>query len=136
MTSYKNAVATARLDFDIGIKTYVKIIVVMKDLTGPNIDLHFMRHNCIVIDTTHFHRRFSHLTRLVKSTVNETSAKLHFVLTDGSPKRPPRTTKTITAFVDHPLERNTTWIVTPLEKLTERAGLLMFHTMSTKIDKK
>ena len=44
--------------------------------------------------------------------------------------------KTITAFVDHPSEWNTTWTMTPMEKFTETASLLISHSMSTKIDQR
>ena len=46
------------------------------------------------------------------------------------------TTKTITAFVDHLSEWNTTGIVTPVEKITEAASLIISHSMSTIFDKK
>ena len=46
-------ISTATLKFDIGDNTFAKYFVVMKNLTGPNIGLHFMRHNSVVIDTTH-----------------------------------------------------------------------------------
>ena len=44
--------------------------------------------------------------------------------------------KTITDFVDHLSKWITTGSVTPLEKFTERASLLISHSMSTIIDKK
>ena len=46
-------IATATLKFDIGDNTFAEHFVVMKNLTGPIIGLHFMRHNSVVIDTTH-----------------------------------------------------------------------------------
>ena len=46
------------------------------------------------------------------------------------------TTKTITAFVDHLSEWNTTGTVTPVEKFTETASLVLSHSMSTVIDRK
>ena len=46
------------------------------------------------------------------------------------------TTKTITAFVDHVSEWNTTGTVTPVEKFTETASLILSHSMSTIIDRK
>ena len=49
---------------------------------------------------------------------------------------PPVTTKTVTAFIDHPSKWNTTGTVTPLEKFTETASLLISHSMSTIIDKR
>ena len=49
---------------------------------------------------------------------------------------PPTTTKTNTAFVDHLSKWNTTGTVTPLEKLTETASLLISQSMSTISDKR
>ena len=46
------------------------------------------------------------------------------------------TTKTIRAFVDHSSEWNTTGTVTPVEKFTEAASLIISHSMSTIIDRK
>ena len=48
---------------------------------------------------------------------------------------PPATTKTVTGFIDHPSKWNTTGTVTPLEKFTETASVLISHSMSTIIDK-
>ena len=45
------------------------------------------------------------------------------------------TTKTITAFVDHPSERHTTGTVTPVGEFTEAASLLKFHSILTIFDK-
>ena len=46
------------------------------------------------------------------------------------------TTKTITAFFDYSSEWNTTGTVTPVEKFTESASLIISHSMSTVIDRK
>ena len=46
------------------------------------------------------------------------------------------TTKTITAFVDHPSEWHTTGTVTPVGKFTEAVSLLISHSISTIIKKK
>ena len=46
------------------------------------------------------------------------------------------TTKTITAFDDHVSEWNTTGTVTPVEKFTEAASLILSQSMSTIIDRK
>ena len=45
------------------------------------------------------------------------------------------TTKTITAFVDHPSEWHITCTVTPVGELTEAASLLISQSISTIIDK-
>ena len=46
------------------------------------------------------------------------------------------TTETITAFFDHPSEWHTTSTVTPVEKFTEAAALLLSYSISTVFDKK
>ena len=108
----------------------------MKNLTGPFIGLHFMRHNSVVIDTTHGLIHFPHLTMQVKSALSQTNAKLQAVLVHDNITIPQMTTKTITAFVDHISEWNTTGTVTPVEKFTESASLIISHSMSTIIDRK
>ena len=108
----------------------------MKKLTGPKIGWHFMRNNSVVIDTTHGLIQFPHLTTQIKTTSSETTTKPQPVITDETLTIPPTTTKTITAFIDHPSKWNTTGTVTPLEKFTETASLLISHSMSTKIDKR
>ena len=107
----------------------------MKNLAGPIIGLHFMRHNSVVIDTTHGVIHFPHLTRQVETALSQTSAKPQSVLIHDSIKTPQMATKTFTAFVDHLLEWNTTGNVTPVEKFTETASLIISHSMSTIIDR-
>ena len=58
----ENPIAIASLKFDIGYHTFAEFFVVMKNLTGPFIGLHFMRHNSVVIDTTNGLIHFLHLT--------------------------------------------------------------------------
>ena len=128
--------ATATLKFDIGDHIFAEHFVVMKNLTGPNIGLHFMRHNSVVIDTTHGLIHFPHLTMQVKSALSQTNAKPQAVLVHDNITIPQMTTKTITAFVDHISEWNTTGTVTPVEKFTESASLIISHSMSTIIDRK
>ena len=128
--------ATATLKFDMGDHIFAEHFVVMKNLTGLNIGLHFMRHNSVVIDTTHGLIHFPHLTMQVKSALSQTSAKPQAFLTHDSIIIPQQTTKTITAFVDHVSELNTTGTVTPVEKFTETASLIKSHSMSTIIDRK
>ena len=93
--------ATATYKFDIGDFFFAEHFVVMKNLTGPFIGLHFVRHNSVVIDTTHGLIHFPHLTMRVKSALNQTSAKPQVVLIHDSITIPQMTTKTITAFFDH-----------------------------------
>ena len=93
--------ATATLKFDIGDHIFAEHFVVMKSLTGPITGLHFMKHNSVVIDSTHGLIDFPHLTMQVKSASSQASAKPQRVLIHGSITIPQMTMKTITAFVDH-----------------------------------
>ena len=128
--------ATATLKFDIRDHIFAEHFVVLKNLTGPIIGLHFMKHNSVVIDTTHGLIDFPHLTMQVKSASSQASAKPQAVLIRDSITIPQMTTKTITAFVDHSSEWNTTGTVTPVEKFTEDASLIRSHSMSTITDSK
>ena len=128
--------ATATLKFEIGDITFAEHSVVMKKITGPLFGLHFMRNNSVVIDTTHGLIHFPHLTMQVETASSETTIKPQPVITDEALTIPPTTTKTITAFIDHPSKWNTTSTVTPLEKFTETASLLISHSMSAKNDKR
>ena len=92
---------TATLKFDIGDHIFAENFVVMKNLTGSIKGLHFVRHNKVVIDTTHGLIHFPHLTMQVKSALTQTSAKTQAVLIHDSITIPQQTTKTITAFIDH-----------------------------------
>ena len=95
-----------------------------------------MRHNSVVIDTTHGLIHFPHLTMQVKSALSQTSAKPQVVLIHDNITIPQMTTKSITAFVDHVSEWNTTGTVTPVGKLTENASLIISHSMSRITDRK
>ena len=126
----------ATLKFENGANSFAEHFVVMKKLTGLIIGLHFMRNNSVVIDTTHGLIHFPHLTMQVKTTSSETTTKPQPVNTDEALTIPPTTTKTITAFIDHPSKWNTTGTVIPLDKFTETASLLISHSMPTIIDKR
>ena len=128
--------ATATLKFHIGDHIFAEHSVVMKNLTGPIIGLQFMRHNSVVIDTTHRLIHFPHMTMRIKSALSQTSAKPRVVLIHDSITIPQKTTKTNTAFVDHLSEWNTTGTVTPVEKFTETASLKKPYSMSTIFDRK
>ena len=129
-------IATTTLKFDNGDHMYAEHFVLMKNLTGPILGLRFMRHNIVVIDTTHGLIHFPHLTMQVKSALSQTSAKPQAVLIHGTITIPQLTTKKVRAFVDHLSEWNTTGTVTPVEKFTETASLIISHSMSTIIDRK
>ena len=126
---------TTTLEIDIGDHIFAEHFVVMKNLTGPIIGLHFMKHNNLVNDTTHGLLHFPHPTMQVKSALSQASAKPQPVSVHHSITITQMTTKTITAFVDHSSEWNTTGTVTPVEKFTEAASLIISHSMSTVIDR-
>ena len=128
--------STATLKFEIGDNSFAEHFVVMKKLTGPIIGLHFMRNNSVVIDTTHGLIHFPHLTMQVKTASSEINTKPQPVITSEALTIPPTATKTITAFIDNQSKWNTTGSVTPLEKFTETASLLISYSMSTIIDKR
>ena len=128
--------ATATHKFEIRDNTFAEHFVVMKKLTEPKTGLHLMRNTSVVIDTTHGPIHFQLLTMQVKTVSNETTTKRQPVITDDALPIPPSTTKTNTAFVDHPSKWNTTGTVTLLEKFTETASLLISHSMSTITDKR
>ena len=128
--------ALVTLKFDIGDHIFAEHFVVMKILTGPIFGLHFMRHNSVVIDTTHDLIHFPQLKTQVKKALSQASVKPQAVLIHDNITIPQMTTKTITAFVDHNSECNTTGTVMPVEKFTETASLIKSHSMSTMIDRK
>ena len=132
----EKTISTATLKLDIGDNTFAEDFVIMKKLTGPILGLHFMRHNSVVIDTTHGLIQFPHLTMQAKKATIETTVKTQPVLIQDNTTVPPMTTKTITAFVDHPSEWRTTGTVTPVGKFKEAPSLLISHFFSTIIDKK
>ena len=128
--------STTTLKNEIRDNIFAKHFVVMKKITGPIFGLKFMRNNSVVIDTTHDFIHFPHLTMQVRPASSETTPKPQPIINDEALTIPPTTTKTITAFIDHPSKWNTTGTVTPLEKFTETASLMISHSMSTIIDKR
>ena len=72
-------IATTMLKFDTGDHTFPEQFVVTKNLIGPIIGLCFIRHNSVVIDTTHGVIIFTHLTMRLKNAVSEMSGKLQVV---------------------------------------------------------
>ena len=129
-------ISTATLKFDIGDNTFAEHFVIIKNLTRPIKGLHFMRRNIVVIDTTHGLIHLPHLTMQAKNAATEISTKLQPVVIQNNTTVPLMTTKTTTAFYDHPLEWQTTGTVTPVGNFTEAASLLISHSFSTIIDKK
>ena len=128
--------APATLEFEIGDNTFAEHFVVVSKLRGPIIRLHFMRNNSVVIDTWHGVIHFPHLTMQVKAAPSETTTKPQSVIIDDALTIPPTSTIEITAFVDHPSKWNTTGTLTPMEKFTETASLLISYSMATIFDKK
>ena len=84
---------TATLKFENGANIFAEHFVVMKKLTGPMIELHFVRNNSVVSDTTHGLIHFPHLTMQVKTASSETTAKPQPVIIDDALTIPPTTTK-------------------------------------------
>ena len=132
----EKALAIATLKFETLDNVSAKHFVVLKELTGLIIGLLFMSNNSVVLDATHGLIHFPHLAMQVKTASSETTTKLQPVIIDDALTIPPTTTKTITAFVDHPSKWNTTGTVTPLEKFTATANLLISHSMSKIYDKR
>ena len=95
-----------------------------------------MRNNSVDIHSTHGLIQFPHLTMQVRTASTETTAKSQPVITDQAFMISPKTTKSITAFVDHAPEWNTTGTVTPVDKFTKTASLLISQSISTIVDKK
>ena len=129
-------IATAIFTFDFGDYNFAEHFVLMKNLTGPILGLHFMRHNSVVIDTTHGLIYFPHLTMQVKKASNGKIAKRQAVLSLDIITVALRTTKTVTAFADHLSDWNTTGTVTPVEKFKEAVSLIISHSISTNIYRK
>ena len=128
--------STATLKVEVSDNIFAERFVVMKKLTGPIIGFHFLKNSSVFIDTTHGLIHLAHLTMQVKATSSEAATKPHPVILDDALTIPPTTTKTITAFVDLPSKWIRTGSVTPLEKFTETASLLISHSISTIIDKR
>ena len=128
--------AIVALKFDIGDNIFAERFVIMKNLTGPIIGLHFIRHNIVVIDTINGLIHFPHLTMQAKNSASEARANSQTVLTHKNTQIPPMKTKTNRLFVDYPSEWHTIGTVTPVEKFTEASSLLISHSVSTIIDKK
>ena len=129
-------IATTTLKFDDGDNIFPRHFLVLKNLTGPVIELHFMRRNSVVIDNTNGFMHFPHLTKEAKKTAIETSTKPQPVLIQDNTTVPPLTTKTTTAFVDQPSEWHTTGSVRQVGKFTKAASLPISYSISTIIDKK
>ena len=126
-------IATVTLEFDIGDLTFAETLCRDEVFTVPIIGFHFMKYNSLVIDTIHGLFPFLHLTMQVKSTASDTSAKPQPILIHDALTLPSMTAKTTTTFVDHPSVWNTTGTVTPVEKITETASLLISHSISKKL---
>ena len=122
----------------IGIAThkFEEHFVVMKNLTGPIIGLHFKRHKSVVIDTAHELIHFPHLTMYSRSVQSGISAKSEVVFFHDSITLPPVTSKTITEFVDYSSEWHTTGTATPVGEFTKAASLIKSCSILTIFDKK
>ena len=104
--------ATTILKFDKGRPAFEKDIMVIKNVTGFNTGLRFMRHICVISDSTHGLNRFLYLKMHVRSATSKTSIKLQPAITGNSLTNPLITTGTTTPFVDHRSYWNTKATVT------------------------
>ena len=93
-------------------------------MTLPFIGFHFLRHNNVVIDTTHSFNNFPHLGNQIKSAASETSAKPEFVPFRDNLTVPPMTMEMITVFDDNLSKWNRVGTVTTVGKVIEEANLL------------
>ena len=89
----EKTLARATLKFEIGDKIVAEHFVVMKNLFRPIVELHFLRNNSVVIDTTQGLFYFPPLMMQVKTVSNETTAKPQPVNIDDALTVPPRTSR-------------------------------------------
>ena len=122
--------AIATMWFEIGDFEFAEHFVVMRNLTGPIIGLHFMRHNSVVLDITHGILHFPHLSMQVKSVDEQRIVKPQAVIIPEDITIPAMVTKNGNAHANFISQFRTTGIVTPLEQFTENATLLVSHSMS------
>ena len=90
----------------------------------------------MVFETTQGLLNFPHLTIQLKLPQIEQLPCPNLFSLMMALRIPPKTTKTITTFVDHSAEWNTTGTVTPLENFTETASPLISCSILTIIDKR
>ena len=74
-------IATTTLNFKIGDNLFAEHFVVMKNLTGPIIELHLMKPNSVVIDTIHGLIHYPPLRMQAKNAAIDTGAKLQPAIT-------------------------------------------------------
>ena len=67
-------IARITLEFDVGDNTFAIHFVVIKNLTGPIVDVHFLRHNSVDIKTTHGLLNFLRSAMQVKNSASEICA--------------------------------------------------------------
>ena len=106
--------ATTTLECAPGDHFFAKHFVVMKNLSGPTIGLHLLRHISVVNDTADGPVHFPRMTMQIKSAVNDTCVRRQAALIHDALTVPRMTTKTIKVVADHPSEWNTTGTVTPV----------------------
>ena len=123
--------AMATMWFEIGDFEFAEHFVVMKNLTGPIIGLHFMRHNSVILDIPHGLLHFPHLSMQAKTTDEVKTMKPQAVIIPEDITIPSMTTKTINAHTNFSSQFKTTGTITPVEQYTENATLLISHSMST-----
>ena len=107
----------------------------MKKIKGAIVWLHYMRHNSVVIDTTHSLKIFNHLTMQITSASSGEKLKTPIHSQRWQIDNSPDDDKN-NAFDDHSSEWETAGTMTPPKTITETANLLISHSKSTTIDMK
>ena len=130
MGNWKKPTAIATMWFEIGDFEFAEHFVVMRNLTGPIIGLHFMRHNSVVLDITHGILHFPHLSMQVKSVDEPKSVRPQAVIIPEDITIPAMVTRNIKAYTNFNSHFRTTGIITPIDQYTENATLLVSHSMS------
>ena len=113
--------AIATMFFEIGDYEFAEHFVVMRNLTGPIIGLHFMRYNSVILDITHALLHFPHLSMQAKTADEGKMTKPQAVMIPEEITIQPMTTKTIKAYANHLSPFKTTGIITPVEQYSETA---------------
>ena len=85
--------AGTRLKCETADNIFAEYFVVMKKLTGPNIGLHFMSINSVVLDAKRGHIHFPYSMMQVKTASSETTANSQLFITDDALAIPPKQQK-------------------------------------------
>ena len=121
--------AIATIWFEIGDFEFAEHFVVMRNLTGPIIGLHFMQYNSAIVDIIHILLHFPHLSMQAKTADEWKTTKPQAVTVPEDNAVQPMTTNAISAYANHPSQFKTTGLTTPVKQYPETATLLISHSM-------